>query len=222
MRQGIVLAVVVAVVMLAGAPVSWASLTPILQSDFLPGSQVVTFEAGSTGLPSVPGLTFLQTGQYGSSGNFNGFFGSQGWSNTVGPTYDDLGAQFSPTVQAVGGYVGRIPNFKNQHPSKVVVELFNSSLISLGTASIDVPPAFNSPVFFGVRADEPIARFRMTSNNAGFFSVDNFTFGSTVPEPASSTSAIVGIGALLIRRGRRGGSRRALGAHLASARTLRR
>jgi hypothetical protein len=204
MRLGIVLTITG--VMLAGAPASRASLTPILQSEFLPGSQVVTFETGSTGLPVVPGLTFLFMDPYWSSGNPHGFFGSEGWSNTVSSTYEDLGAQFSPTVQAVGGYVGRIPNFANQHPSQVVVELFNSSLVSLGTVSINLPPAFNSPVFFGFRADEPIARFRMTGNNSGFFSVDNFTFGSTVPEPAWSTLVLVGIGPLLIRRGRRGGS----------------
>jgi hypothetical protein len=142
------------------------------------------------------------SGDRGSSGNFNGFFGSQGWSNTVSSTYGDLGAQFSPTVQAVGGYVGRIPNFTKQHPSQVVVELFNSSLTSLGTATINLPAAFNSPVNFGFRADEPIARCRMTSNNTGFFSVDNFTFGA-VPEAASSTFMVVAIGALMTGRGRR-------------------
>jgi hypothetical protein len=46
----------------------------------------------------------------------------------------------------------------------------------------------------------------MTGNNTGFFSVDNFTFGS-VPEPASSMLAVVdigalGIGDLLARRNR--------------------
>jgi hypothetical protein len=164
---------------------------------------VITFETGSTGLPSVPGVTFLSSGSYGSSGNFDGFFGTQGWSNTVSVTYADLGAQFNPTVQAVGGYVGRIPNFTNEHASRVTVELFNSSLASLGTASVDLLPAFNSPVFFGFRADEPIARFRMTGNNTGFFSVDNFTIGS-VPEPASSTLLLVAIAILQVRAKRRG------------------
>jgi hypothetical protein len=194
------------VVVFAKALVSQAALVPVSQSEFGPGAQVVTFETGSTGLPAVPGLTFLSSGPssstwYGSSGNFSGFFDNQGWSNTVSTTYGDLGAQFDPTVQAVGGYVGRIPNFTNQHPSQVTVELFNSSLVSLGTASINLPASLNSPVFFGFRADEPIARFRMTGNNTGFFSVDNFTF-VPVPEPASPVLVLAGVAMLQMRRRR--------------------
>jgi len=203
-------------VTLACALVSHAALTPVSGSDFLPGTPVVTFETGSHALPSVAGLSFLTAGSpspfnpwYGSSANFNGFFGTQGWSNTVsfpaeGTTYGDLGCDFNPPVQAVGGYVGQIPNFTGQNAPKVLVELYNSSLSSLGTAAItlSIVPAFDltGPVFFGFRADEPIARFRMTGDNHGFFSVDNFMFGS-VPEPASATLVLVGLGAL--RRSRR-------------------
>ena len=191
--------IAIGAMVLANALVSQATIVPVVQ--FAPGAQVITFETGSTGLPSVPGVTFLNTPPYGSSGNFSGFFGSQGWSNTVSVSYYDLGAQFSPPVQAVGGYVGRIPNFTNKHAPQVTVELFNSALVSLGTASIDLPAAFNSPVFFGFRADEPISRFRMTGNNTGFFSVDNFTVGS-VPEPASAALSLAGMAGLQMRRRR--------------------
>jgi hypothetical protein len=206
MRFGI--AVGVFIVVLTRALVSQAALIPVSQSDFAPGAQVVTFETGTTALPVVPGLTFLNSGPssspwYGSSGDFSGFFGAEGWSNTVSSTYGDLGAQFNPAVQAVGGYVGQIPNFTNRNASQVTVELFNASLDSLGTASINLPAGFNSPVFFGFRADQPIARFRMTGNNTGFFSVDNFTFGS-VPEPASPLLVITaGMAMLQMRRSRR-------------------
>ena len=83
-----------------------------------------------------------------------------------------------------------------QNPATVEIELFNSSLVSLGTAQLTLTPAFNSPIFFGFTASEPVTRFRMTSNNAGFFMVDNFTFGSVVPEPAPFTLALLGAGML--------------------------
>jgi PEP-CTERM motif len=187
---------------------AWAALNSITQSGFASDANIITFETGSTVLPIVPGVSFLNTSSsqspwYDSSSNFTGFFGSQGWSNIIGTTYSDLGVTFAAPVQAIGGYVGRIPNFANQHPPSVVVELFDSSLASLGTASITLPPAFNSPVFFGFTADSLIASFRMTGKNLGFFGVDNFTYGSLrpVPEPATLTLLALGaVGLLAIRR----------------------
>src|SRR5262245_31741306 len=197
--------VVIALVIVGSTEVR-ADLIAITPSDFAPSAQVITFETGSTGLPTVPGVTFLFTTPsltqwYGSSANFSGFFGAQGWSNLVSTTYSDLGIGFATPVQAIGGYVGRIPNFTGQHPPAVGVELFDGPLTSLGTASIALPPAFDSPVVFGFTADSPIARFRMTGNNSGFFSVDNFTFGSlqtqAVPEPSTLALALIGVGVLL-------------------------
>jgi hypothetical protein len=192
-----------------GASTARADLIAIGPGDFAPDVQVITFETGSTGLPTVPGVTFLQTTPsfspwFGSSANFTGFFGAQGWSNVVSVSYSDLGIDFATPVQAIGGYVGRIPNFAGQHPPEVIVELFDSTLTSLGTASITLPPAFNSPVFFGFTADSPIARFRMTGNNSGFFGVDNFTFGALqtqiIPEPQALSLAAIGVGLLCAAR----------------------
>src|SRR4051794_37293049 len=83
---------VVIALVISGATESRADLIPVTASDFAPGAQVITFETGSTALPTVPGVTFLQTPPsatqwYGSSANFNGFFGNQGWSNLVSATY---------------------------------------------------------------------------------------------------------------------------------------
>ena len=202
MRTGIV----VCFVMLANVLVAQAALTPVFQFEFSPSATVVGFETGSTGEPTVPGMTFLESGgnsggYYGSSANFSGFNGTgQGWSNLVSTTYSDIGADFFPNVEAVGGLVGRIPNFTNEHPPFVTVELFNNALVSLGTANITLPAAFNSPVFFGFKADQPIRRFRMTGNDSGFFSVDNFTFGQ-VPEPSSMLAALA-MCAMVMRRRR--------------------
>jgi hypothetical protein len=192
-----------------------ADLIPIGPGDFLPGATIIDFETGSTGLPSVPGVTFVNEGSPGGPGwfagsaNFDGFFGGQGWSNLVSLTYSDLALVFDTPVDAVGAYVGRIPNFLNEHPSTVVVELFDASSSSLGSATISIPPAFDSPVWFGYRADAPIARLEIRVNDSGFIGVDNVTFGSAVPEPGSialvgSGLAFLGLVALRRRPGARG------------------
>ena len=141
---------------------------------------------------------------YGGSCNFEGFFGIQGWSNLVSATYSELGLQLATPVQAVGGYVGWIPNAAMQNPAIVLVELFNASHISLGTEQITLTPSYNSPVFLGLTASEPIAGFRMTGNDTGFFSVDNFTYGALVPEPSTvALISLTGLGAGVIAYRRR-------------------
>lgn len=189
-----------------------ADIMPITPSDFAPSAQVITFETGTTELPTVPGVTFLDTPPsdpspwYGGSATLSGgFFGNQNWANVVSATYSDLGIQFATPVLAIGGYVGNISNFLNQHPTAVTVQLFNSSLTSLGTVSVSLPATLNAPVFFGFTADAPIARFRVTGNNTGFFGVDNFTFGSLegqrVPEPGSTLFlGLIGAGAIFSLR----------------------
>jgi hypothetical protein len=190
-----------------------AALISVAPGDFDASATVITFETGSTALPSVPGATFVTEGAVGSpgrfsgSGNFSGFFGAQGWSNLVSTTYSNLALAFTSPVQAVGGYVGRIPNFTDEHPSAVVVELFDSSLASLGSATIGIPAAFNSPVFFGFTADAGISRLEIRVNNSGFIGVDNVTFGTlVVPEPSTlamgGTAALFGLGAAWRRRRR--------------------
>ncbi len=121
-----------------------------------------------------------------------------------------MGIDFASPVQAIGGYVAKVPNFENKSPSQVVVELFDSSQNSLGTATITLNSALNSPVFFGFTANEAVARFTISGNNGGFFGVDNFTYGAlqlqSVPEPSSialgGIAALVGLGLWSRRRGR--------------------
>lgn len=180
------------------APSASADLIPIDPGAFQPGATVIDFETGSTGLPSVPGVTFVDEGKPGGpgyfagSGNFAGFFGDQGWSNLVSTTFSDLALEFATPVEAVGAYVGRIDNYLDEHPSEVVVELFDAASVSLGSRTIVIPAAFDSPVWFGYRADAAIARLEIRVNNAGFIGVDNVTFGAAVPEPSSI--ALVGLG----------------------------
>jgi hypothetical protein len=191
-----------------------AGLIPITASQFAPGAQVIDFETGSTALPVIPGVTFLFTPPttspfFAGGAEFNSFgpsFGAQTWENEISTTYSELGLDFTNPVEAIGGYVAKVPNFLNTNPADVVVQLFDSSHNSLGSATITLNATLNSPVFFGFTASEPIARFTISGNNAGFFGVDNFTYGSlsAVPEPSTlalaSTAALAGLATCSRRR----------------------
>jgi hypothetical protein len=163
-----------------------AAVTTIAPGDFLPSPGVITFETGSTGLPSVPGVSLLNTGQFGASASFyNGFFGNQVMANLVGTTFTDLGAVFASPVQAVGAWMGKIPNFLNTHAPAVTVKIYDASTTLLYENSVVLPNVGTTPVFFGARSTTPIARIEWLGNDTGFFAVDNVTYGNAVPEPAA-------------------------------------
>jgi hypothetical protein len=195
-----------------------ADLTPVTISQFAPGDPVITFETGTTALPVIPGVTFLQqppsstSPWFNSDAEFNSFgpgFGAQTWTNLVSTTYSGLGLDLATPVQAIGGYVAKVPNFADQSPATVTVELLGGAQNSLGTATITLNATVNSPVFFGFTASAPIAGFRMTGDTPGFFGVDNFIYGSlqsvpSVPEPSSALAvgfaALAGLGAWARKR----------------------
>jgi hypothetical protein len=212
-RQFGVAALGVAVaLLLGGAEAARAGLIPVSASQFAPGDPVLGFETGSTLLPNVPGVTFLQeppsstsTWYLGNSGfdSFGPSFGQQDWENEVSATYSALGFDLATPVEAIGGYVAKIPNFQNTNPTSVTIEFVDSSDNSLGTATVNLNATLNSPVFFGFTAGAPIAGLRIIGNGAsggGFFGADNIVYGdiapaaTAVPEPASLT--LLGLGAL--------------------------
>ncbi len=211
-KSSLVVAALICII--AASPASEAGLIPITASQFAPTDPVITFETGTTMLPTIPGITFLDTNStqypwYGGGAEFNSFgpgFGAQTWINFLGgpptgaPTFSNLGIDFAGPVEAIGGYVAKVPNYLNESPSQVVVQLFDSSMNSLGTATITLNSTVNSPVFFGFTATEPIAEFSITGNNAGFFGVDNFIYGATIPEPSSLAMAVTGLITILAVR----------------------
>ena len=143
---------------------SRAALIPITVDQFSPSDPVITFETGTTGLPSVPGVTFLSTSSannpwYGGNSDFTSFgpgFGRQAWANLSSGTTSGLGLDFASPVQAIGGYVARVVNSLNS-PTAVTIELLDASGGSLGTATINLNLTVASPVFFGFTASAPIA-----------------------------------------------------------------
>ncbi len=73
--------------MSAACPDSRAGLIPITASEFAPGAQVITFETGTTALPIIPGITFLNTSPVN-----NPFFAGVAEFNSFGPSFGaDLG-----------------------------------------------------------------------------------------------------------------------------------
>ena len=70
----------------------------ITSAQFSGSDPVITFETGSTGLPSIPGLTLSG----GDSTFAAGGFGNQIFGNINNSSYLDI--SFSSPVQAVGAY----------------------------------------------------------------------------------------------------------------------
>jgi hypothetical protein len=175
-----------------------AAAVSIQPEQFDPSATTITFETGSTGLPSVPGATFVNEAGFSGESNFEGFFGDQGWSNLVSITYFDLGLRFDPAVQAVGAWMGRVPNFTNDHPPSVTFEIFDVNLQSLGVQSVAIPAAFDSPVWFGFASDVPIARAEWRVNDTGFIGLDNVMFGPIVPEPSTAGLALAAAASLAV------------------------
>lgn len=181
----------------------------IQPSDFLPSAQVLTFETGSTTLPSAPGVTYLDDRAQGAStffasnGSFNdAFFGEQIMANLVSTEFSDMGLEFSPPVQAVGAWFGKIDNFLNQNPDKITFRAYGASgeLLASTDVELSYPQQGDEPVFAGFRSDRWISRVTWLGNDQGFFGVDNVMYGVAVPEPASASMLL----ALLVCRRRDG------------------
>ncbi|MED5620624.1 PEP-CTERM sorting domain-containing protein [Ideonella sp. BN130291] len=180
-----------------------AATTRIGADAFADTATVVTFETGSTALPGVDGMAYLETGPssterwFGASGNFSGFFGEQGMSNLVSATYSDMGVSFANPVYAVGSWLGNIPDFTHSTVRLITIEAYGTAGDSLGRFRVLLPRAEGEAVFFGIGSTDPIARIEWRDHNRGFFGMDNLTFQtSPVPEPTTSSLVAAGLAAL--------------------------
>lgn len=173
---------------LVGVSTSEAATVAISESQFLEGASVIDFEDGNTtALPTVEGVSFVQEGlSFRGSKNFSGYFGEKSYSNLVSADYTNLGVEFDNPQQAVGAWVGQIPNFANTMPDYIRFAVYGDEDNLLGEAILDLPQELNNWVFAGFASDEGISRIEWLGDNQGFFGVDNITYGvAEVPVPAS-------------------------------------
>ena len=132
-----------------------AAVIAIAPTAFGPSATVVTFETGSTGLPLVPGMSFVRNNPspgewFNASASSYGFFGGQGASNLVSATYSDIAVEFSTPQGIVGAWLGNIPNFTQSIVSALDIEAFDSQAVSLGIFSVSIPVAIGSSVCFPI------------------------------------------------------------------------
>ena len=120
-----------------------AQLTPIIQADFVSDATTVDFETNTSALPSVTGLTFVQ--EVFQQPFFSGFvafgvFGdSNAWTNGSSLQFTNLGAEFDTPVEAIGGFFGRIENFRDEHVVDLEMRALDSNSNEIGITSIALP-----------------------------------------------------------------------------------
>src|SRR5438128_878616 len=141
---------------------------------------VLTFETGSTALPSINGI---QLSGYGSTaaGTFSSYgFGQEAYGNVSGPggfTYLDI--SFDEPQQAVGGYVLNTSLFANvTGVTEIVYDKSNSVIESASVIFTIFPADFGyAPVFLGIgEATTNIFRVEWQYTSPGFFGVDNVIY----------------------------------------------
>lgn len=178
-------------------------------SYFSPAATVITFETGTTLLPTVPGVTFEQTLNIDGDATFsrtgqNQFFGNQYFGNFEGGTtatgFTSIAIDFATPQQAVGGYVNEAYGY---NIGSLVATVYNAAGTVTGQTTTNfatsTSPRVIPPVFVGFADPSGISRIVFSSPNAGFFGVDNVTFQSAaIPEPSSlvllGTAAATGLG----------------------------
>jgi hypothetical protein len=188
--------------------------TVIGPDHFDSSATLIDFETGTTALPRVPGVVFVEEYYQGygyvSGGAFrvgSRFFGNQyltGFSSGGCLCYTGMAIEFLNPVEAVGGWVQHVGH--DAAAPGVIVRAYDIHDQLIEQTTIDFPGnRFPSePTFVGFHSDDLIQRIEWTATTWGFVGVDNIIFGdlNTVPEPAS-LGALSFIGGLYTLRRRR-------------------
>jgi hypothetical protein len=186
---------------------TFASVVQVGAGDFLPSSEFVDFETGSTAPPELPGVTFVSEGDPSSPPWFNGqccftsaFFGDQLYANTISVSLSEIAIEFSPPLHAVGAWIGHIPNLIDQHADPVLIRVLDSGGTLIWDSELDLPDVGQPPIFFGVRSDTMIGRVEWRGNDTGIFAIDNLRAGDAVPEPSTLLLLLVPLAAVTRHR----------------------
>jgi hypothetical protein len=190
MHRGKSTAIVVVIAAILGLMACSTNATVVSSTaSFLGPDSVITFETGTTALPSVPGVTLTPYGNADSTFS-TVLFGSQVYGNaSTAGGYTDLYAIFSPPITEVGAWGRRFS--VGSGPTQLQVNVYGTSnnLLEGGSLSMLSP----SPSFVGFVDPQGISKIEWLGGNTGFFAVDNITFGGQpvqTPEPAMTASLI--------------------------------
>ncbi|HEV7925684.1 MAG TPA: fibronectin type III domain-containing protein [Verrucomicrobiae bacterium] len=146
---------------------------PLTSGEFSTNDSVITFETGSTGLPSISGVSF--SGGDATFGTYG--FGDQYFGNLNGATYLDV--YFAQPQQAVGAYMVDDEYFGGV--TGVIEVVYDQSNNVIETVSANFPPWGSTPGFLGL--GEPTAqiyRAEWQYIGSGYFGVDNVTYGTAI------------------------------------------
>ncbi len=137
------------------------------QSSIGPGAQVIDLDTGSTGLPTIPGLTFNQSGAANadgpeSSAQFPGtffvpgtgivhdFFDHQYLGNAVGPAgYSSMEIDFAKPVSGVGGFVQQVGTGGGGLGRSITLLVYGAGHTLLDQVTETLPSATDTPLFYG-------------------------------------------------------------------------
>jgi hypothetical protein len=172
----------------------------IPRSDFATNDRVITFETGTTELPTVSGVSFDPGPQDAGDATFVGSnfhaFGNQYFGNLhVGSNYTYLAIAFSTPQPAVGAFLLRASNGPLTSlistvfgPNGQPIDSTTTPLAAFGAPSSQLP-------FVGYYQPAGISEIEWSypTGQASFFGVDSVVFGAAVPEPDSALLCAIGL-----------------------------
>ncbi|MHC4396417.1 MAG: hypothetical protein ACYS1A_12255 [Planctomycetota bacterium] len=149
---------------------------------FSPSAELIDFETGTTAMPDIPGVQFLEHGSpdgiwFGGSASFiDDFFGNQALVNTVSTTYGNIGIAFDQPVLRIGAYIGVVDGFTHEWPEQITLAAYNATGNLIYQSVVNVPTVGERPLFVGLESNAGIARVEWLGGDSGFFGIDNIMY----------------------------------------------
>jgi hypothetical protein len=176
----------------------------VTQTAFSHTDNVITFETGSTNLPTVPGVIFNPGQQDGGDATFANSrlhtFGNQYFGDLDGGDFLNaqsyLAISFSTPQPAVGAYLIKASSIGSLTSLISTVYGINGQPIKSVTtplAPFDAPTSQLPFVGFYEPAGISEIEWSYPAGHAGGFGVDNVVYGTVVPEPGNILLSVIGV-----------------------------